>query len=154
LTSLKVHFKKYNASGANEYFISIEDAKHCCAFLRLRFPKQQLLDALKGCAMIRELHVYGQMVPTTKKSGYTQHSGFGTRLLARAEWQAKIHGYRYIAVISGVGTRQYYAKRGYKLENEHNYMKKYIGHEFDTFMIVLYSISLFYMTYYFRSTLT
>ena len=64
--------------------------------------------------MIRELHVYGnriQLMDNTKAT--TQHRGFGKKLVAKAEEIARNNGYEKIAVISGVGVRKYYEKRGY-----------------------------------------
>lgn len=86
---------------------------------------------LRGCALIRELHVYGNLVPTvgsyTEEGGggsggaavapRAQHTGIGTQLLLRAERIARENGYKRIAVISGVGVRGYYRKRGYHLHS-------------------------------------
>ncbi|CAN0346263.1 unnamed protein product, partial [Hapterophycus canaliculatus] len=47
------------------------------------------------------------------EGGETQHQGLGTQLLARAEKIARQHGYCKMAVISGVGVRQYYERFGY-----------------------------------------
>ena len=48
----------------------------------------------------------------TNKSS-SQHLGFGKRLLAKADEIAYNAGYRKIAVISGVGVKDYYRKLGY-----------------------------------------
>ena len=45
-----------------------------------------------------------------------QHKGLGKKMIARAEEIAKLNGYTKIAVIAGVGVREYYKKFGYKLE--------------------------------------
>jgi elongator complex protein 3 len=59
--------------------------------------------------------VYGQSLPVgTESQGATQHAGIGTRLLAEAERIAQDHGYRRMAVISAIGTRNYYLERGFK----------------------------------------
>ena len=42
-----------------------------------------------------------------------QHQGFGKRLLAEAASQARQHGFANLAVISAVGTREYYRARGF-----------------------------------------
>ena len=117
--------REYDASGGKEVFISVEtpDRQTIFGFLRLRFngpnpetPFRELWD----CALIRELHVYGVLVPTTKQgSSEAQHSGIGKRLLQRAEYMAAERGYKKIAVISGVGVRNYYRKRGYKMVDVH-----------------------------------
>ena len=56
----------------------------------------------------------------------SQHQGFGRRLLACAEEMARQRGYRKMAVISGVGTRQYYRKHGYEIarDSEGEFMVK------------------------------
>jgi elongator complex protein 3 len=50
----------------------------------------------------------------------SQHTGMGKRLLARAEEIAKgdnVYNLKYskLAIISGVGVREYYSKRGFDL---------------------------------------
>ena len=69
--------------------------------------------------MIRELHVYGRAVPIgAKESSAFQHRGFGEKLLKTAEEIAK-ENYDEIAVISGVGVREYYRKFGYRKRFEY-----------------------------------
>ena len=51
-----------------------------------------------------------------------QHVGFGKKLIKQAENLAIQNGYNRIAIISAVGTRDYYRKLGYHLEN--TYMVK------------------------------
>jgi len=69
------------------------------------------------------VHVYGQSLPVgAEKRGAAQHIGLGTELLERAEDLARGEGYRRLAVISAVGTRRYYAGRGFR-RGEH-YMVK------------------------------
>jgi elongator complex protein 3 len=70
---------------------------------------------LKGAAVIREVHIYGQSLGVGEaKVGAAQHSGLGTNLLKRAEEIARAHGFDRIAVISAIGTRQYYLDRGFQ----------------------------------------
>lgn len=78
------------------------------------------------CSIVRELHVYGSAVPVAARDPTKfQHQGFGTLLMEEAERIAKYeHGSLKIAVISGVGTRNYYRKLGYKLEGP--YMIKFL----------------------------
>ena len=61
-------------------------------------------------ALIRELHVYGDVKRVNQKvvDDKVQHIGFGKRLIYRAESIAWKNGYRKIAIISAVGTRDYY----------------------------------------------
>jgi len=65
------------------------------------------------------------MIATSNKDdSSTQHIGFGRQLMNAAEELARRNGYRKIAVISGVGTRNYYRKLGYELDDDGEYMTK------------------------------
>jgi len=121
------------------------------AFLRLRLPNFQVKPAnmpevLKNAALIRELHTYGQLVeirPVKSCEGSSsmakfnrvkkinrkavQHLGLGKKLMAKAEKIAKRQGYKKIAVISGIGVRDYYRHLGYRLQN--TYMVKSLENE-------------------------
>jgi len=68
--------------------------------------------------MVRELHVYGSVVPIHSRDPKKfQHQGYGTLLMEEAERIAvEEHGSDKMAVIAGVGTRHYYRKLGYELE--------------------------------------
>ena len=79
---------------------------------------------LANASMVRELHVYGSVVPIhSRDPNKFQHQGYGTMLMEEAERIAtEEHGSTKLAVISGVGTRHYYAKLGYHLEQ--TYMVK------------------------------
>lgn len=120
--------RKYKASGGTEYFLSFEspDKKILYAFVRLRIPDLKtpaILPELKNAALIRELHTYGHLVPIDKKSpGATQHLGLGKKLMAEAEKIAKKFDVKKMAVISGIGVREYYKKLGYHLQG--TYMVK------------------------------
>jgi elongator complex protein 3 len=73
------------------------------------------LKDLEGAAIIREVHVYGQSLGVGKEqTGAAQHTGLGTRLLTEADCIAREKGYRRMAVIAAVGTRQYYLERGFE----------------------------------------
>ncbi len=155
MDSAKICIRNYKASGGMEYFISIEssDNKYIYGFCRLRLSKEMgyvidkepsirniksieykvnLFSFLNGYAMIRELHVYGKMTSISGNSqnanSKVQHRGYGKMLVAQAEKIAQENGYDRIAVISGVGVRQYYEKLGYTLNN--NYMVKDIPFNF------------------------
>jgi elongator complex protein 3 len=66
--------------------------------------------------LIREVHVYGQSLEVgDSKEGAAQHIGLGTNLLQEAEIIAKQKGFDKLAVISAVGTREYYAGRGFEM---------------------------------------
>jgi len=74
------------------------------------------LSELDGAALVREVHVYGQSLEVgDSKEGAAQHIGLGTRLLEHAEEIARQNGFEKLAVISAVGTRDYYAGRGFDL---------------------------------------
>jgi elongator complex protein 3 len=75
------------------------------------------LAQLDGCAMIREVHVYGNVVDIGKSAdGQAQHLGLGTQLIEKAKQLTKEGGYNKLAVISAIGTRDYYTKRGFELK--------------------------------------
>jgi elongator complex protein 3 len=68
--------------------------------------------------MIREIHIYGQSMEVGKKDvNKTQHQGLGKNLIEIASKMSKEKGYKKLAVISAIGTRKYYEKNGFKLEN-------------------------------------
>jgi elongator complex protein 3 len=133
ITNYKLSIINYKASDGEEYFISTNsnDGKILYGFCRLRLPNNLLCpntpehcsqeEILNKAALVRELHVYGQLTPTGQK-GKVQHMGLGKVLMSEAEKIATKKGYKKIAVISGVGVRGYYAKLGYTLKN--TYMVK------------------------------
>jgi len=74
-------------------------------------------------ALLRELHVYGQMVPLSERPGRRwQHRGYGVRLLQECEQMAAASGCLTLQVTSGVGARDYYRRLGY--ERAGPYMSK------------------------------
>jgi elongator complex protein 3 len=109
----------YSASAGREIFLSYEsrDGDTILGFLRLRKVARPHRIELDGSAIVRELHVYGQAVSVGSKEidGSYQHRGYGAKLRREAERVAKDElGVNKIAVISAVGTRQYYKKLGYR----------------------------------------
>lgn len=84
------------------------------------------IPTLKNSALIRELHTYGKLVAVSKKDKLSpQHIGLGKKLIAEAEKIAREEfGSNKVAVISGVGVRNYYRKLGYRLKD--TYMIKYL----------------------------
>jgi len=118
----------YRASGGEEHFIQFcsKNKEILYGFIRLRLNNSftDCVKSLHGCALIRELHVYGQHTNLGEKYwGLTQHKGLGKKLLLKAEKIARKAHYERIAVISGVGVREYYRKRGYIL-GPYDYMYK------------------------------
>ena len=85
------------------------------AFLRLSLPAGPgFVSELSGRAVIRELHVYGASLPLgTRDALGAQHAGLGRALLDEAARRARARGYAGLAVISAVGTRQYYRAQGF-----------------------------------------
>jgi elongator complex protein 3 len=132
LNTATIYIDKYRSSQGDEYYISLENDTRdiLYGFVRLRLsddPQDVFFDCLINCALIRELHVYGELVhqhDNNDGSGHqTQHLGIGTLLMSIAEDIAFTQGgFRRIAVISGVGVRGYYAKLGYQLDE--TYMVK------------------------------
>ena len=136
------------ASGGQEYFISATvprpNRSLLLGFIRLRISstlKESILPELVGnTAMIRELHVYGIVKPVgtdatlqPEAAKGAQHLGIGKKLLIYAERLAYSNNCNKIAIISGIGVRDYYKKRGYELRG--TYMMKAIGpSEFETFI--------------------
>jgi elongator complex protein 3 len=110
----------YPAAESEEHFLSFVTSEDTLAgFLRLSLPRAGapetgLLD-LRGAALLREVHVYGQSLGVGQEQpGAAQHIGLGTRLLHHAESISRSHGFRRLAVIAAVGTRLYYQDRGYR----------------------------------------
>jgi ELP3 family radical SAM enzyme/protein acetyltransferase len=134
LDNIKLNIEIYRASDCNEYHISFDtdcDKNYLIGFLRLRLSsvssesgsedatqeaKARVLPSIRGCALIRELHVYSNLNSVGDNiEGSLQHKGFGKQLVAKAEEIAANNGYRKIAIISGTGVRGYYRKLGYEL---------------------------------------
>jgi elongator complex protein 3 len=126
LNNIELTVENYEACGGTEYFIAFEDltADVLIGFTRLRFPAAPHRPELQDAALIRELHVYGSMVPVGKeaKQKEWQHRGYGKELLEYAEKIARENGYRKLSIISGIGAREYYRKFGYTLDDV--YMSK------------------------------
>ncbi|KAK1133854.1 Elongator subunit [Melipona bicolor] len=120
--------RDYVANGGWETFLSYEDPTQdiLVGLLRLRKCSSDTFrrELKDRCSIVRELHVYGSVVPVNARDPTKfQHQGFGMLLMEEAERIAKEeHGSHKIAVISGVGTRNYYRKMGYELDGP--YMSK------------------------------
>jgi elongator complex protein 3 len=121
LEKVKILTQRYEASEGQEFFISVEDPENnvLLGYLRMRVPSARAhrpeITAVPS-AIIRELHVYGQLVPVGKHTlGATQHKGYGQLLLKEAERLAgKELGLKKLLVISALGTRRYYMRFGYE----------------------------------------
>jgi len=115
---------QYEACGGQEHFISAVADDSLIGFARLRFPSQVYRPELDSAALLRELHVYGSLVPVGKdaEADEWQHRNYGRALLARAEEIASVSGYEHLAIMSGIGVRPYYRRQGY--ERKGPYMVK------------------------------
>ncbi|WP_096389400.1 tRNA uridine(34) 5-carboxymethylaminomethyl modification radical SAM/GNAT enzyme Elp3 [Halopenitus persicus] len=131
--AIELSVSTYEVAGGTEHFIAFEDPVRdlLVGFCRLRFPsyaagqpgtpgtetdpvRRELADA----AIVRELHVYGSEAAIGEDAGAGgsdwQHKGYGRRLIEHAEELARDAGFPKVAVISGIGARQYYRdKLGY-----------------------------------------
>ncbi|KAF8343883.1 uncharacterized protein EI90DRAFT_2900835 [Cantharellus anzutake] len=145
-THIELLRRDYTANGGWETFLSFEDPEKdiLVGLLRLRkcseegtFRPELIAPGSDdgdegggygssgtGVSIVRELHVYGTAVPVHGRDPTKfQHQGFGTLLMEEAERIARDeHGSVKLAVISGVGTRDYYRKLGYELDGP--YMSK------------------------------
>jgi len=104
---------EYRASGGTEKFISYEisSSDSLIGYARLRIPG----GSRPRAAIVRELHVYGEMVPISDEAGTRwQHRGFGEKLLRECEEAAIEHGIPELLITSGVGARNYYRRLGYE----------------------------------------
>ena len=110
--------ENYNASGGKEIFLSFENKNRTKLYslFRLRITSQKT-------AIIREIHTYGPLVPIAEKKLAPQHRGLGKKLIKEAEKITKKEfKLNKIAVISGIGVRNYFSKLKYKLKE--TYMVK------------------------------
>ena len=119
LDDFELFRQTYTACDGVENFLSIEDINEesIAGFLRLRFPSKNHFrpEITDKTALVRELHVYGNMIKIGNKNPEIgQHTGFGERLLKEAENLAIDNGKDEVAIISGIGTRNYYRKFGYE----------------------------------------
>ena len=119
-SQLRLLVRRYKTTVSDEYFLewNQRDDKQpeglILGFLRLSLPTvTSFIPELADSAIIREIHVYGELVSLTEKSVKTQHSGLGTQLLAKAQELAQEKKKKKLAVISAVGTREYYRARGF-----------------------------------------
>ncbi len=111
---------EYASCGGTEHFLSIEapaaNQDVLVGFVRLRFPNDPHRPELQDAAIVRELHVYGSEVGLTGDDAADwQHQGYGQELMGWAEEIARAAGFRKLAVISGIGAREYYKQQlGYE----------------------------------------
>ncbi|MFA6447656.1 MAG: tRNA uridine(34) 5-carboxymethylaminomethyl modification radical SAM/GNAT enzyme Elp3 [Patescibacteria group bacterium] len=133
--------ERYENAGGTEIFLSVEneDRSAVFGFCRLRLPLtpcpyshrmgegcEEVLESfpvLNNAAIIRELHTYGTALNINQyNQEASQHKGYGRLLMQTAEDIAKREGYEKMAVISGIGVREYYKTLGYAEQD--TYMTK------------------------------
>lgn len=122
--------REYQASGGREYFLSYEDLERdvIAGLLRFRIPDVPFRNEIsRNTGIVREVHVYGSEIPIDGQEDGVQHSGFGRKLLGRAENIAMERGMKDMIVMSGIGAREYYRKFGYSLKGP--YMYKNLGEQ-------------------------
>jgi elongator complex protein 3 len=121
IDKVKILTQRYDASRGIEVFISAEDPENnvLLGYVRMRVPslkahRPEITET--SSAIVRELHVYGQLVPVGKHSASAwQHRGYGKELLAEAERVAREDfALKKLLVISALGTRRYYMRLGYE----------------------------------------
>ena len=124
IESLRLEICGYDTSLGEERFLQwVTPANRIAGYLRLSLPDpgvvSSLLPALPtlsaelGQAMVRELHVYGQVARLSQVGEGIQHLGLGRQLIEAAAQIARQRGYACLNVISSVGTRQYYRNLGF-----------------------------------------
>jgi elongator complex protein 3 len=111
--ALALQREDYESSGGGEVFLSVEDPGLAVlvAYARLRIDGA-------ARATVRELKVFGRIVPFGEPSGDRwQHRGFGRSLMGECERVAREEfGAREMRVTAGVGVRGYYRRLGYTLQ--------------------------------------
>ncbi len=117
----------YRADAGSEHFVSLcmdRDGSGLVGYVRLRCPD----DSSSAPASVRELHVYGPLVPIDEAADVGwQHRGVGERLMEWCEERASSLGFGTVRVTSGVGVRPYYRRLGY--ERDGMYMSKHLQKE-------------------------
>jgi len=123
----QMDIQEFNVSSGKEYFISFRTKNDftfapdkIVGFLRLFLPDKKMSEShfiqeLKNAAIIREIHVYGNVVGIgDKESGKSQHIGLGSKLILKAQEISSENNYEKLSVISAIGTREYYRKKGFE----------------------------------------
>jgi elongator complex protein 3 len=117
-TTLRLDVVEYPTSvGVEQFWQWITADRRIAGFLRLSLPRPDLAPLhpdLADAAIIREVHVYGQSLGIGEiGEGKAQHVGLGKQLIEQAAKIAQEQGFPNLAVISAIGTRDYYRKRGF-----------------------------------------
>ena len=159
----------FESSVGEEYFLSYETEEKnpiLFSFLRLRLSKNSgktdygkiVFPELIDTALIREVHTYGKVIPCKENTKLyennnkilfshnadkiVQHKGYGKKLIKKAEEIAIKNGYTKIAVIAGVGVRNYYRKLGFTEDSDEGYyqIKKLSSNNKTYILLLIYEI--------------
>ncbi len=120
---IKLYRLDYEASLGNEVFLSFENKleEYLVGYIRLRKPSEyahrpELNDG--KTMIVREIKVVGELVPRNiKPNRYSQiqHRGYGKLLMENAERISfEEFDVKKLAVISGIGARDWFYEMGYK----------------------------------------
>ena len=108
---LSINVIKYIVCNGEEFFIEITEKKNnfLIGYCRLRFPSEVNFFMKKNIAIIREIRMYKTKINSflKKYNGYKQ-------LIEKAESISIENGYSIIAIVCGVGAREYYKKYNYE----------------------------------------
>lgn len=123
--NVKLLEEYYEASNGEEIFLSFEDVKRdiILGYLRLRIPSKnpQRREIDDQTSLVRMLYILGRLVPVggeVREPSTWQHRNLGRRLLAKAERISREeYDMKKVAILSGIGSRPYYRKFGYQLED-------------------------------------
>jgi elongator complex protein 3 len=117
---LSLLIETYETPDTTEHFLSFETEYKVAGFLRLSLSNPGVrapIEEVSNQAMIREVHIYGPAVRIGDSSdGEAQHIGLGGQLIEEAKRIAREAGFERIAVISAIGTREYYSRHGFDLD--------------------------------------
>ena len=123
LDKIEIRTVTEEASGGKELFISAEDPVNdiLVGYARLRIPSEMASRpeiAPETTAIVRELRVYGPLVPVgTHQAEAWQHKGYGSILLSEAERTAmEDYNRTKIVITSALGTKQYYKRFSYEYD--------------------------------------
>ncbi len=114
--TLSLEVEEYRSSVGREIFLQfVTPEDQIVGFCRLALPDTEgEIAEIRHSAMIREVHVYGRVVSLgDQHRGRAQHLGLGTRLVEEAAQRAAESGFTDLAVISAIGTREYYRRLGF-----------------------------------------
>jgi elongator complex protein 3 len=108
---------EYATSIGEERFIEfVTPDDRILGFCRLALPNDAaFIPELTQAALLREVHVYGASLALgDRREGHAQHRGLGARLIEEAARQATARDFEKLSVISAIGTRAYYRRRGFE----------------------------------------